>query len=207
MTLTHEDDDNEHQKHPYWYGRIMGILHAMVQYNGPWSCSVDPQCMEFLWVQWYGWDLEHVGGWKAKHLHCVGFVYGEDPAVFGFLDPQEVICGIHLIPAFAHGRTADLLPSSSMACTQCENHEDWQHFYVSMSVNFLVLFYILLIASRFVDWNMLMHFCGGGVSHKSTRSATDQFLTDCDMLNKEYAAGQQEKNENFPRKRSWLPSR
>jgi hypothetical protein len=77
-----------------------------------------------------------VGGWKAKHLHHVGFVDGKDPAVFGFLDPQEVIHGIHLIPAFAHGWMADLLPSSSMARTQHENHEDWQHFYISMSVNF-----------------------------------------------------------------------
>ena len=136
MTLAHEDDDNEHQKHPYWYGPIMGIFHVMVQYTSPRSCSIDPQCMKFLWVRWYGRDLEHVGGWKAKHLHRVGFVDGEDPAAFGFLDPQEVICGVHLIPAFAHGQTADLLPSSSMTCTQHENHKDWQHFYVSMSVNF-----------------------------------------------------------------------
>ena len=42
-----------------------------------------------------------------------------------------------------------------------------------------------------------MHFCGGGVGHKSTRNATDQFLTDRDMLDKEYAAGQQEKDENL----------
>ena len=108
-----------------------------------------------------------MGGWKAKHLHRVGFVDGEDLAATRFLDPQEVIRGVHLIPAFAHGRTADLLPSSSMACTQHENHEDWQHFYVSMSVN-LVLFYILLIAYRFVDQDMLMRFHGGGVGHKST---------------------------------------
>lgn len=138
MTLAHEDDD-EHRKHPFWYGRILGIFHAMVQYTGPRSCSVDPQRMEFLWVRWYGRDLDHVGGWKAKHLHRVGFVDSEDPAAFGFLDPQEVIRGVHLIPAFAHGKTADPLPSNSMARTQCENHEDWQHFYISMLVNFISL--------------------------------------------------------------------
>ena len=58
--------------------------------------------MEFLWVQWYGWDLDHAGGWKVKHLHHIGFVDGDDSATFGFLDPGEVIHGIHLIPAFAH---------------------------------------------------------------------------------------------------------
>ena len=136
MTLAHEDDDNEHRKHPYWYGHILGIFHTMVQYTGVCSCSVDPQHMEFLWVQWYGWDLDHVGGWKAKHLHHVGFVDSEDLAMFGFLDPQEVIRGVHLIPAFAHGQTADLLPSNSLAHTQHEIHEDWQHFYISMLVKF-----------------------------------------------------------------------
>jgi hypothetical protein len=40
---------------------------------------------------------------------------------------------------FAHSRTADPLPSNSMACTQCKNHEDWQHFYVSMLVIFISL--------------------------------------------------------------------
>jgi hypothetical protein len=44
---------------------------------------------------------------------------------------------------------------------------------------------------------MLMRFRGGGVGHKSTRSATDQFLTDRDTLDEEYAAGQQEKDENL----------
>jgi hypothetical protein len=44
---------------------------------------------------------------------------------------------------------------------------------------------------------MLMRFRAGGVSHKSTRSATDQFLTDRDTLDKEYATGQQEKAENL----------
>jgi hypothetical protein len=31
---------------------------------------------------------------------------------------------------------------------------------------------------------MMMHFHGGGVGHKSTRQATDWFLSDCDKLDK-----------------------
>jgi len=76
--------------------------------------------------------MGHFGGWKTKRLHRVGFVDGNDSAAFGFLDPQEVIRGIHLIPAFAHGRTSELLPPSSTVRTQSE---DWQHFYVGMLVN------------------------------------------------------------------------
>ena len=81
--------------------------------------------MEFLWVEWYGQDLDHVGGWKEKHPHHVGFVDGEDLATFGFLDPQEVIHGIHLIPAFAHGQFKSsyschkiMLKSTSVDCSK-----------------------------------------------------------------------------------------
>ena len=51
-----------------------------------------------------------------------------------------------------------------------------------------------------------MHFCGGGVGHKSTQSATDQFLTDHDTLNEEYTAGQQEKDENLQESEVGCPS-
>ena len=43
---------------------------------------------------------------------------------------------------------------------------------------------------------MLMCF-RGGVNHKSTWNATDQFLMDCDTVDEEYAAGQPEKDENL----------
>ena len=63
----------------------------------------------------------------------VGFVNGKDPAAFGFLDPSDVIQGVHLIPAFAYyGWTAELLPPSALACAQSESNADWQCFYVSM---------------------------------------------------------------------------
>ena len=41
-----------------------------------------------------------------------------------------------------------------------------------------------------------MHLCGGGVGHKSTQDATNQFLMDRDTLDEEYATGQLEKDEN-----------
>jgi len=87
----------------------------MVQHSGPDSRSLEPQQMEFLWVRWYGWALEHHGGWKAKHLHQIGFVDSSNPAAFGFLDPQEVIQGVYLIPAFKDGQTSKLLSGSSIA--------------------------------------------------------------------------------------------
>jgi len=113
MTLSHEGDEGD--RYPYWCGQIIGVFHAMVQHSGPDSHSLELQPMEFLWVRWYGQALEHRGGWKVKHLHQIGFVDSSDPAAFGFLDLQEVIRSIHLIPAFKNGQTPKLLSGSSIA--------------------------------------------------------------------------------------------
>lgn len=85
--------------------------------------------MDFLWVRWFGRDLTYKSGFKAKHLHRIGFVPQEDPLVFGFLDPQEIIRAVHLIPAYTHGRSPDAL-GPSLARHPRENDEDWNYYYV-----------------------------------------------------------------------------
>ncbi|KAG1840499.1 hypothetical protein DFJ58DRAFT_718370 [Suillus subalutaceus] len=134
MLLAHEDGGDGH---PYWYARILGIFHALVIHTGEHSKSHEPQQMDFLWVRWFSRD-------PVKRLEWVGFIPSDDPGAFGFLDPQQVIRGIHLVPAFHYGHTDTLLPPS--------------------------------IA------HMMMRFRGGGVGHKSTRQATDWFLSDRDKL-------------------------
>ncbi|KAJ7023894.1 hypothetical protein C8F04DRAFT_969636 [Mycena alexandri] len=110
MAFAHEEEDDN--PHPYWYGRIIGIFHADVRHVGARSKTGGrPQRMEFLWVRWFGRDIDHVAGWATKRLHRVGFVE-PDQGAFGFLDPAQVLRGSHLIPAFHHGRTTELLGSS-----------------------------------------------------------------------------------------------
>jgi hypothetical protein len=128
MVLSHEDEEDESKRHPYWYARVIGIFHANVRHVGPNSTSSEPQKMEFLWVRWFGRDLTYRAGWRAKRLHRLGFDE-QDP--FGFLDPNVVIRGVHLIPAFAHGRTSEKLPPS-IARQPSENDEDWIYYYVAM---------------------------------------------------------------------------
>jgi hypothetical protein len=68
MVLSHEDDDT----HPYWYARIIGVFHAAVQFRGlPSHPAIEPEVrnIDFLWVRWFGRDLTHKSGWKAKRLH------------------------------------------------------------------------------------------------------------------------------------------
>ncbi|KAL6308250.1 hypothetical protein BKA93DRAFT_822458 [Sparassis latifolia] len=89
------------------------------------------------------------GGFGTRRLHRVGFIDVDDYKPFGFLNPDEVLQGVHLIPAFAHGRTSSLLPPS-VAQRSDDNDEDWQFYYVNM----------------FIDRDMFMRYLGGAVGHK-----------------------------------------
>lgn len=130
MVLSREDQDKQNP-HPYWYARVIGIFHAYVCHVGPASTSDDPQKMEFLWVRWFGRDIQYHASWKSQRLHCVGFLDSSDPDTFGFLDPNEVIHGVHMIPAFAYGHTPNLL-SPSIARQASEYDEDWWYYYIGM---------------------------------------------------------------------------
>lgn len=123
-------------EHPYWYARILGIFHTNVVYTGDnapgFDSSPGPQQMDFAWVRWFGRDPNNYqSGWKAKCLHRLGFIAADEPGAFGFLDPSQIIRGVHLIPAFAYGRTEELLPPS-IARPIHENNEDWKFYYVNM---------------------------------------------------------------------------
>ncbi|KIL66687.1 hypothetical protein M378DRAFT_63514, partial [Amanita muscaria Koide BX008] len=113
MLLSREDPANVDglEFHPYWYARVIGIFHADVIHTGPESKSTLPQRMDFLWVRWFGRDDDR-GGWKSRRLFKIGFVDSEAPGPFGFLDPALIIRSSFLEPAFAFGRTDELLPPS-----------------------------------------------------------------------------------------------
>jgi hypothetical protein len=131
MVLSHEDDDSAH---PYWYARIIGNFHATVHFKGLASHpTIQPGLyhIDFLWVRWYGRDLTHNSGWKAKRLHRLGFINSQDPGAFGFIDPKHIIRAVHLIPAYAFGTVNDLLPPSIVR-SPYDNDRDWMYYYIAM---------------------------------------------------------------------------
>jgi len=147
MLMAHEDD-LQADPHPYWYARVIGIYHVNALHSGRHSASVTSKRMDFLWVRWFGRDFEAPGGFAAKRLHRIGFIPQEDGGAFGFLDPQVVLRGVHLIPGFAHGQTDEYLGMSVIR--PLENDLDWVVYYVNM----------------FVDRDMFMRYLGGGVGHQ-----------------------------------------
>ena len=129
IVLLQEDDVNAH---PYWYARIISIYHTFVRHES----SPDPILIEFLLIRWYGLDLDRLSrfGWKTRRLPKVGFVPDSpdtgSPA-FGFLDPAQVVWGVHLIPCFSEGLTGDFL-EPSVAWLPDEGDLDWRCYYVNM---------------------------------------------------------------------------
>ena len=168
MTISHEDPGDNY--HPYWYACVLGIFHINVIHSGPNSKSPNPQHINFLFVRWFGHDSSYAAGWEAQCLHHVGFLPPDMLGAFGFLNPAEVIQGVHMIPAFVHGQVDRL--GKSIARRPQDEDRDWRYFYIGMWVLLIITCTVHLYISRFVDHDMFMQFWGGGIGHKSTQEHT-----------------------------------
>lgn len=122
--------NNDSSTHPFWYARVLGIYHADVIDNHPGQAGRAKR-LEFLFVRWFGTEEGWDSGWDSCRLDRVGFVPDSDPDAFGFLDPQDVVRGCHLIPAFTEGRTTTLLRSPSRLARNKREDDDWERFYVN----------------------------------------------------------------------------
>ena len=122
--------DETTSNHPFEYARIIGIFHVETLHNIPGASDI-PTMQEVLWVRWFRVDGLYNAGFEKKRLHRVEFFPSSNPDAFGFLDPDEVIRGTHLIPAFHHGPTEEFLSGVSVGRAEGEL-DDWRYFYVNM---------------------------------------------------------------------------
>jgi len=97
MTLGHKDEEEEMKRHPYWYAKVLGIFHVNVRCSG----HMETERMEFLWVHWFGCDLDYEGSFETRRLHRIGLTDSEDPTSYRFLNPDDVLRSVHLIVAFS----------------------------------------------------------------------------------------------------------
>ncbi|KIJ58305.1 hypothetical protein HYDPIDRAFT_141613 [Hydnomerulius pinastri MD-312] len=146
MVLSRE---SEQGCHPYWYARVLHVFHLRVHHCGPDARNLSAQHMEILWVRWFGIVPGHRYGSAVARLPKIGFVPDSDPSAFGFLDPSLVIRSCHLIPAFADGRTSDLLRPGPSVGRRNDEIDDWVSYFVNI----------------FVDRDMYMRYNGVGVGH------------------------------------------
>lgn len=140
MVLSHEDNDGTNASwHPYWYGRIIGMYHTVVHFAGLDSHpDIEPglRQMEFLHMRWFGHDYDYNSGWKAKRLPRIGFLDSNDDAAFGFVDPSYVVRSVHLMPAFAEGRSENLPPAFARYQSDIDKDgpNDWEYYHVGVYV-------------------------------------------------------------------------
>ena len=123
--MVYAGEEDSGPTHPFWYARVLMIFTAQIRTpDSPHGVE-----MRFLWVRWFGRDMAHSAGWKKRRLDRIGYLADADDP-FGFVDPEDVVCAAHLIPAFKYGRTTTLLRQSRFR----HREGDWAYYYVNRLV-------------------------------------------------------------------------
>ncbi|KAF7971052.1 hypothetical protein HWV62_22187 [Athelia sp. TMB] len=118
----------------YRYARVLGTFHANVICVGQGMVDYNATRMEFLWVRWYQLVHPHAkGSWAAQKLDRICFAPLADADSFGFVDPDDVLRGCHILPAFAKGRRH---PSGKGLSFLAKDGMDWKEYIVNRDGSF-----------------------------------------------------------------------
>lgn len=116
-----------HSVHPYLYGKCLGVYHANVYFVG---CLPDGKhCytrhrLDFVWVHWY----DFVPADKPLALDRLSLIPVDNPTALGFIDPTDVLRGLHVIPCFSQGEAESQPPRSRWAPSL---HKTWNTYYIN----------------------------------------------------------------------------
>ena len=154
---------SSHLWHLYIYTHVLGIFHVNATYIGPGMVNYCSHRIDVLWVCWYQY-VEESAGWDTATVDQVCFPPMADEHAFGFVNPDNVLQGCHMIPQFSCG----LQYPDGMGISHCaKDSSDWHFYYVNQFVLLLSneLLTILMLSS-FVDHDMVMQYHWGlGVGH------------------------------------------
>ena len=94
-----------------------------------------PSILFIYFLQYRQRDVNYPSGWCEKQLHQLQFIDQDGSTEpFEFLDTDNIIRGVQLLPAFASGLTDKLLgPSKARRkLDDAPDGEDWNYYYVNM---------------------------------------------------------------------------
>ncbi len=114
--------------HPYLYARVLSVFHVNAYRID--RDDQEPEPIQVLWVRWLDVDHSAPGGFHTRRPHRVKFAHADDQP-FAFLAPESVLRAVHLIPAFAHGRSDNGMRGSTIARSD-DLEDDWRYLYVGM---------------------------------------------------------------------------
>jgi hypothetical protein len=118
--------------HPNWYAHVLGIYHMDVWLRSEDSMSLKMHKIEVLYVRWLVPMIDHWLGVDCTWLPQIAFVEESDYDTFGFLDPNQVIRSVHLIPAFVSGHGTSSLRHRKSFARQDDESDNWEAYYIAM---------------------------------------------------------------------------
>jgi hypothetical protein len=128
------DGSNISELHHFLYARILGAYHANVIYTGPGMRDYEARRFDFLWVRWYEVINPASSGWSNSTFDAVCFPPMHEDTSFGFVDPNDVLRGCHILPAFANGKRNE----TGIDISRCaKDSKDYKMYYIGRCVAML----------------------------------------------------------------------
>ena len=121
LLANHTGGSNLSNLHHFIYARVLGVYHADVIYTGPGA-----RAFQMLWVRWYEVVDPGSSGWDNSTLDMLRFPPLHQDNSFGFVDPDVVLRGCHILPAFGKGKQE----SSVNVSRSAKDNKDYRLYYV-----------------------------------------------------------------------------
>ncbi|KAH7917303.1 hypothetical protein BV22DRAFT_1135525 [Leucogyrophana mollusca] len=168
MLLSNTTSSGSANHHAYLYARVLGIYHVNAVYIGPGMVDYRSHRIDFLWVRWYQ-CVNEASGWDSSSLDRLRFPPTAEEDAFGFVDPDDVLRGCHVVPQFSQGlRHLDGVGISPCA----HDHTDYQYYFVNRYVASSSIQASCQSSFSFVDRDMFMRYHWGmGIGHTHTHDA------------------------------------
>jgi hypothetical protein len=126
LLANHTGGSNSSNLHHFIYARVLGVYHADVIYTGPGMQNFEARAFQMLWVRWYEVVDPVSSGWDSSTLDMLRFPPLHQDNSFGFVDPEVVLRGCHILPAFDKGKRESNVNVSRLA----KDSKDYLIYYV-----------------------------------------------------------------------------
>ena len=126
LLANHTSGSNSSNLHHFIYARVLGVYHADVIYTGPGMQNFEARAFPILWVRWYEVVDPVSSGWDSSTLDMLRFPPLHQDNSFGFVGPEVVLRGCHILPAFHKG----IRESNVNVSRSAKDNKDYLLYYV-----------------------------------------------------------------------------
>jgi hypothetical protein len=121
--------------HPYLYAKALGVYHANVSYvgflpNG--TRDLTSHRIDFVWVRWY----DFLESDEEFSLDQVSFTSLSSDDALDFVDPADILRGVHLIPRFSGLQDDEPRPPTQKSKCFPIQEPEWESYYINKWVLF-----------------------------------------------------------------------